>query len=112
MPLLYEGSRQAEFLKPTVITLTYGLAFGMVLVLLVVPALIAVQSDLGRMTRALRRAPPAPAGPVGCKRGGWLWLFWGGWRASSPLPWAPPRWSVARAWPRLSDCSRLARWRL
>ena len=59
MPLLYEGSRQAEFLKPTVITLTYGLAFGMVLVLLVVPALIAVQSDLGRMTRALRRAPRA-----------------------------------------------------
>ena len=31
----------------------------MVLVLLVVPALIAVQSDLGRMTRALRRAPRA-----------------------------------------------------
>jgi multidrug efflux pump subunit AcrB len=59
MPLLYEGSRQAEFLKPTVITLTYGLGFGMVLVLLVVPALIAVQSDLGRMTRALRRAPRA-----------------------------------------------------
>ncbi|WP_300513261.1 efflux RND transporter permease subunit [Aliiroseovarius sp.] len=59
MPLLYEGSRQAEFLKPTVITLTYGLAFGMVLVLLVVPALLAMQSDLGRMTRALRRVPRA-----------------------------------------------------
>ncbi|MCP1168093.1 efflux RND transporter permease subunit, partial [Limimaricola sp. ASW11-118] len=53
-PLLYEGSIQAEFLKPTVITLVYGLGFGMFLVLLVVPALIAVQADLGRATRALR----------------------------------------------------------
>ncbi|WP_341212715.1 efflux RND transporter permease subunit [uncultured Limimaricola sp.] len=55
-PLLYEGSIQAEFLKPTVITLVYGLGFGMFLVLLVVPALIAVQADLGRSTRSARRA--------------------------------------------------------
>ncbi len=55
-PLLYEGSRQAQFLKPTVITLCYGLGFGMVLVLLVVPALLVVQADVGRMVAALRRA--------------------------------------------------------
>ena len=42
-PLLYERSSQAQFLKPTVITLVYGLGFGMLLVLLVVPALIAAQ---------------------------------------------------------------------
>lgn len=54
-PLLFERSSQAEFLKPTVITLVYGLAFGMVLVLVVVPALMAVQSDVERMLRALRR---------------------------------------------------------
>ncbi|MCF8483979.1 MAG: efflux RND transporter permease subunit [Rhodobacteraceae bacterium] len=54
-PLLYEKSSQAEFLKPTVITLVYGLAFGMVLVLLLVPALVSVQSDFGRMSRAFRR---------------------------------------------------------
>ncbi|WP_372890735.1 efflux RND transporter permease subunit [Rhodosalinus sp.] len=54
-PLLYEGSSQAEFLKPTVITLVYGLGFGMVLVLLVVPALLAAQTDLGRLVRAFRR---------------------------------------------------------
>jgi hypothetical protein len=54
-PLLYESSSQASFLKPTVITLVYGLAFGMVLVLLVVPALMAVQADVGRMLRSLRR---------------------------------------------------------
>ncbi|WP_114965849.1 efflux RND transporter permease subunit [Alkalilacustris brevis] len=55
-PLLYEGSSQAEFLKPTVITLVYGLGFGMVLVLLMVPAMLAMQFDLWRLGQALRRA--------------------------------------------------------
>ncbi|KCV80805.1 AcrB/AcrD/AcrF family transporter [Actibacterium atlanticum] len=55
-PLLYEGSRQAEFLKPTVITLVYGLGFGLVLVLLIVPALLAMQQDVGQQIRAMRRA--------------------------------------------------------
>lgn len=55
-PLLYERSSQAEFLKPTVIVLVYGLAFGMFLVLLVVPAITAVQADIGLRFRALRRA--------------------------------------------------------
>ncbi|MDA5092541.1 efflux RND transporter permease subunit [Aliiroseovarius sp. KMU-50] len=54
-PLLYESSRQAQFLKPTVITLTYGLGFGMLLVLLVVPALVAMQADIGRMVSSLGR---------------------------------------------------------
>ncbi|PHQ78927.1 MAG: acriflavine resistance protein B, partial [Thalassobium sp.] len=55
-PLLYEGSSQAEFLKPTVITLVYGLGFGMVIVLLVVPALMAMQQDIHKQVRAARRA--------------------------------------------------------
>lgn len=59
-PLLYETSRQAQFLKPTVITLVYGLGFGMILVLLVVPALIAVQHDISRQIRAMRRGLGAP----------------------------------------------------
>ena len=54
-PLLYEDSQQALFLKPTVVALCYGLGFGMVLVLLVVPALVAIQHDLSRQTAALRR---------------------------------------------------------
>ncbi|KAA8614203.1 efflux RND transporter permease subunit [Salipiger aestuarii] len=54
-PLLYERSSDAQFLKPTVITLCYGLGFGMVLVLMVVPALIAVQHDIGLRLRAFRR---------------------------------------------------------
>ncbi len=63
-PLLYESSSQAQFLKPTVITLCYGLGFGMVLVLLVVPALVALQGDAGRALGALRRALAPRAGPV------------------------------------------------
>jgi Na+-translocating ferredoxin:NAD+ oxidoreductase RnfA subunit len=47
-PLLYEGSADAQFLKPTVITLVYGLGFGMVIVLLVVPAILAMQQDFGQ----------------------------------------------------------------
>jgi hypothetical protein len=53
--LLFERSTQAQFLKPTVITLVYGLGFGMVLVLLVVPALLAIGRDLSRPITALRR---------------------------------------------------------
>ncbi|MEP5761940.1 MAG: efflux RND transporter permease subunit [Litoreibacter sp.] len=55
-PLLFESSSQAQFLKPTVITLCYGLGFGFFLVLLVVPSLIAVQADMARQTTALKRA--------------------------------------------------------
>ncbi|MGL4236459.1 efflux RND transporter permease subunit, partial [Tabrizicola sp.] len=60
-PLLYERSSQAEFLKPTVITLVFGLGFGMVLVLIVVPAVMAIQADVSQALRALRRVV----------RGGW-----------------------------------------
>ncbi|HKK98475.1 MAG TPA: efflux RND transporter permease subunit, partial [Marivita sp.] len=55
VPLLYEQSSQAQFLKPTVITLVYGLGFGMFLVLLIVPSLIAIQNDIGRLTTTARR---------------------------------------------------------
>ncbi|MFV0358416.1 efflux RND transporter permease subunit [Tropicimonas sp.] len=56
MPLLYEPSRQAQFLKPTVITLVYGLGFGVLVVLLLVPALLAMQRDIRNQLRAFRRA--------------------------------------------------------
>jgi multidrug efflux pump subunit AcrB len=54
-PLLFEGSQQAQFLKPTVITLVYGLGFGLIVVLLVVPAILAMQQDVGKRMRAFRR---------------------------------------------------------
>ncbi len=62
-PLLYETSAQAQFLKPTVITLAYGLGFGLVIVLLLVPSLVVAQADIARLVRSLRRGVlrPGPA---------------------------------------------------
>ena len=54
-PLLFETSRQAQFLMPTVITLVYGLGFGVFLVLMVTPALVAIQRDVGVAFRSGRR---------------------------------------------------------
>ncbi len=79
-PLLFERSQQAQFLKPTVITLVYGLGFGMLLVLLVVPALIAAQHDVARQVKAMRRGLRAPA--RGLRLGLlWLWVLLLGWGA-------------------------------
>lgn len=54
-PLMYESSRQALFLKPTVVTLVYGLSVGFFAVLLLVPALLMVQSDLLHGLSTLRK---------------------------------------------------------
>lgn len=55
-PLLFEQSRQAAFLKPTVITLVYGLGFGMILVLILTPATLAAHQDIRRAFLTLRRS--------------------------------------------------------
>ncbi|SEL17866.1 efflux RND transporter permease subunit [Pacificibacter marinus] len=59
-PLLFERSADAQFLKPTVITLVYGLGFGMVIVLLMVPAILSMQVDVARYFTSLRRAVQKP----------------------------------------------------
>ncbi len=69
-PLLFETSRQAQFLKPTVITLSYGLGVGLFLVILLVPALLALQRDFGQSVSSGRRLLKAkgrralPGGPA------------------------------------------------
>jgi len=55
-PLLLEQSRQALFLKPTVITLVYGLGFGVVIVLLLTPSIIAIDHDIRLSLRSFRRS--------------------------------------------------------
>ena len=81
MPLLNEPSVQAQFLKPTIITLVYGLGFGVVLVLIIVPALMAMQHDVGSYTAGFRRgwraalAGRGPRGPVLAAAGGTTTLF-------------------------------------
>ena len=64
-PLLFEQSNDAQFLRPTVITLAYGLGFGMVLVLLIVPSLLAAGHDIERMMQSLKRALRLSSGRVG-----------------------------------------------
>lgn len=54
-PLLFETSRQAQFLKPTVITLSYGLGVGLFLVILLIPALLAAQTDFGQSVQSGHR---------------------------------------------------------
>jgi multidrug efflux pump subunit AcrB len=104
-PLLYDRSAQAEFLKPTVITLVYGLGVGFVLVLFLIPALLAIEADIRRAVRALKRAMwrrrrpgrvRAAAGLVlvflAISMAPYLWM--GG------LPdWVGVRWPALAAWP-------------
>ncbi len=60
-PLLFETSRQALFLKPTVVTLCFGLGFGVVLVLLVTPVALAIEHDIRMALKSLRHAIAMPA---------------------------------------------------
>ncbi len=46
LPLLFETSLQAQFLIPMAVSISFGLAFGTVLVLLVVPTLLSIYEDL------------------------------------------------------------------
>jgi multidrug efflux pump subunit AcrB len=58
-PLMFETDLQAQFLIPMAITLVFGLMVTTLLVLFVIPALIAIQDDFGRVFRR-RRAPHGP----------------------------------------------------
>ncbi|MEM7196795.1 MAG: efflux RND transporter permease subunit [Pseudomonadota bacterium] len=54
-PMLFETSRQAQFLKPTVITLVYGLGLGMVLVLVLTPCFLAIGNDCAKSLQSSKR---------------------------------------------------------
>ena len=49
LPLLFETSRQAQFLIPMAITMVFGLAFATILVLVLVPVMVGVGGDLNRL---------------------------------------------------------------
>jgi Cu/Ag efflux pump CusA len=51
--LLFETSRQAQFLIPMAITMVFGLAAATVLVLILVPSLIGIGGDIGNMFQAM-----------------------------------------------------------
>ena len=67
LPLLFETSRQAQFLLPMAITIVFGLALSTFLVLFLVPALVGVGNDIRRTLVAIfgqiRERRNAPSNP-------------------------------------------------
>ena len=65
LPLIFETSRQAQFLIPLAVTIVFGLAGATILVLILVPALIGIGGDLGWLGRQAKglyvRPKPSPA---------------------------------------------------
>jgi len=53
-PLMFETSLQAQFLIPLAITIVFGLAASTLLVLVLVPSLIGIGGDVGRLAGGLR----------------------------------------------------------
>ncbi|MCC5979663.1 MAG: efflux RND transporter permease subunit [Salinarimonas sp.] len=54
-PLIMEQSLQAQFLIPIAITLSFGLAVSALVILFVVPAMLGIADDFGRMKRGYLR---------------------------------------------------------
>lgn len=51
LPIMFERSTDAQFLKPTVVSLAFGVAFALFVTLLFVPAMYAVGADIARFYR-------------------------------------------------------------
>ncbi len=65
MPLLFERSFQAQFLKPMAVSIVFGLMFATMLTLLVVPSLYLVGNDIRRALGWLRTGQwVAPEGVI------------------------------------------------
>ncbi len=102
IPLLFEESRQAQFLIPMAITLVFGLGFATLFVLVLVPVMLGIGRDIGliigfiwrSIIAAMRfllggrfdhRAPGERAGDAyGAQGGGALVGSFGGMAASGP----------------------------
>ena len=53
LPIMFERSTDAQFLKPTVVALCFGVSFAMFVTLFFVPAMYAVGADVARFYRGL-----------------------------------------------------------
>lgn len=51
LPIMFERSSDAQFLKPTIVSLAFGVAFATVVTLIFVPAMYAVGADIARFYR-------------------------------------------------------------
>lgn len=59
-PILFENSTQAEFLKPMVVALAFGVLFDFFLTLMLVPAMYGIGVDITRFFRGLWRGEKQP----------------------------------------------------
>jgi len=59
-PILFETSTQAEFLKPMVVALAFGVLFDFFLTLMLVPAMYGIGVDITRLFRGLWRGERQP----------------------------------------------------
>ena len=59
-PILFETSSQAEFLKPMVVALAFGVLFDFFLTLMLVPAMYGIGVDITRLFRGLWRGEKQP----------------------------------------------------
>ncbi|WP_051279375.1 efflux RND transporter permease subunit [Hellea balneolensis] len=59
-PILFETSTQAEFLKPMVVALAFGVLFDFFLTLMLVPAMYGIGVDIRRFFRGLWRGEKQP----------------------------------------------------
>ncbi len=71
-PLMYEQSRQSLFLKPTVVTLVYGLSVGFFIVLMMIPSLMVIQNDIARAFKSLRHVLVGRRVGSSVRKGAWL----------------------------------------
>ncbi len=60
-PLMFERSLQAQFLIPMAVTIVFGLMVTTILVLIVVPALLAIQGDVSDLLQRFRPKGEAPS---------------------------------------------------
>jgi hypothetical protein len=61
VPILFETSPQAEFLKPMVVALAFGVLFDFFLTLMLVPAMYGIGIDIDRFFKGLwngKKYPP------------------------------------------------------
>lgn len=63
-PLLFETSRQAQFLIPMAVSIAFGLAFATMLILLVIPAMLSIYEDIAEWWSAddMQSAPDIKSG--------------------------------------------------
>jgi len=60
-PILFENSPQAEFLKPMVVALAFGVLFDFFLTLMLVPSMYGIGVDISRFFRGLWRGEKQPS---------------------------------------------------